>query len=89
MGFTASNSVAALAGEATNPADMLDNLRPQTVLAEELGFEAMWRGTVVGTFCGRCKPQSVVVPLEGLPQMDQRRLDSRDIRRGLSQGITS
>jgi alkanesulfonate monooxygenase SsuD/methylene tetrahydromethanopterin reductase-like flavin-dependent oxidoreductase (luciferase family) len=36
--------VAASAGEATNAADMLDNLRQQTILAEELGFEAIWLG---------------------------------------------
>ena len=44
MKFAAFTTVAASAGEATNAADMLDNLRQQTVLAEELGFEAMWLG---------------------------------------------
>ena len=44
MRFAAFTTVAASAGEATNAADMLDNLRQQTVLAEELGFEAMWLG---------------------------------------------
>ena len=33
-----------LAGEATNAAGLIDNLRQQTILAEELGFEAMWLG---------------------------------------------
>ena len=44
MRFAAFTTVAASAGEATNSADMLDNIRQQTVLAEELGFEAMWLG---------------------------------------------
>ena len=44
MRFAAFSTVAASAGEATNAADMLDNLRQQTVLAEELGFETMWLG---------------------------------------------
>ena len=44
MKFAAFTTVAASAGESTNSADMLDNLRQQTVLAEELGFEAMWLG---------------------------------------------
>ena len=44
MKFAAFTTVAASAGEETNSADMLDNLRHQTVLAEELGFEAMWLG---------------------------------------------
>ena len=44
MRFAAFTTVAASAGESTNSADMLDNLRQQTVLAEELGFEAMWLG---------------------------------------------
>ena len=44
MKFAAFTTVAASAGEATNAADMLDNLRQQTVLAEELGFEAIWLG---------------------------------------------
>ena len=33
-----------LPGEATNAADLIDNLRQQTILAEELGFETMWLG---------------------------------------------
>ena len=44
MRFAAFTTVAGSAGEATSAADMLDNLRQQTVLAEELGFEAMWLG---------------------------------------------
>ena len=44
MRFAAFTTVAASAGEATNAADMLDNLRQQAVLAEELGFEAIWLG---------------------------------------------
>ena len=44
MRFAAFTTVAASAGEATNAAEMLDNLRQQTVLAEELGFEVMWSG---------------------------------------------
>ena len=44
MRFAAFTTVAASSGESTNSADMLDNLRRQTVLAEELGFEAMWLG---------------------------------------------
>ena len=44
MRFAAFTTVSASAGEATNAAEMLDNLRQQTVLAEELGFEAMWLG---------------------------------------------
>ena len=44
MKFAAFTTVAASAGEATNAADLLDNLRQQTLLAEELGFEAMWLG---------------------------------------------
>lgn len=44
MRFAAFTTVARSVGEATNAADMLDNLRQQTVLAEELGFEAMWLG---------------------------------------------
>ena len=44
MRFAAFTTVAASAGEAANAAEMLDNLRQQTVLAEELGFEAMWLG---------------------------------------------
>ena len=44
MRFAAFTTVVASAGEAANAAEMLDNLRQQTVLAEELGFEAMWLG---------------------------------------------
>lgn len=44
MKFAAFTTVAASAGEATQAADILDNLRQQTVLAEELGFEAIWLG---------------------------------------------
>ena len=36
MRFAAFTTVAASAGEATSSADMLDNLRQQTILAEEL-----------------------------------------------------
>ena len=44
MRFAAFTTVAASAGEAANAAEMLDNLRQQTLLAEELGFEVMWLG---------------------------------------------
>ena len=44
MRFAAFTTVAASAGEAVNAAELLDNLRAQTILAEELGFEAMWLG---------------------------------------------
>lgn len=44
MRFAVFTTVADAAGEATNAAGLLDNLRQQTVLAEELGFEAMWLG---------------------------------------------
>ena len=44
MRFAAFTTVAASAGGATNAVEMLDNLRQQTVLAEELGFEVMWLG---------------------------------------------
>ncbi len=44
MRFAAFTTVAASAGEATNAAGFLDNLRQQAVLAEELGFEAIWLG---------------------------------------------
>ena len=44
MRFAAFTTVAASAGEATNAADILDNLRQQAVMAEELGFEAIWLG---------------------------------------------
>ena len=42
MKFAAFTTVAGSAGEATNSEQMIDNLRQQTILAEELGFEAMW-----------------------------------------------
>ncbi len=44
MRFAAFTTVAASAGEAVDSAEFLDNLRQQTILAEELGFEAMWLG---------------------------------------------
>ena len=44
MRFDASTTVAASAGEATSAVGLLDNRRQQTILAEELGFEAMWLG---------------------------------------------
>ena len=44
MRFAAFTTVAASAGEATDAAGFLDNLRQQAVLAEELGFEAIWLG---------------------------------------------
>ena len=44
MKFAAFTTVAASAGEAKDAVGLLDNLRRQTVLAEELGFEAMWLG---------------------------------------------
>ena len=44
MRFAAFTTVAESAGEATDAAGLLDNLRKQTILAEELGFEAMWLG---------------------------------------------
>ena len=44
MRFAAFTTVASSAGEATDAEQMIDNLRQQTVLAEELGFEAMWLG---------------------------------------------
>ena len=44
MKFAAFTTVAASAGEATDAAQMIDNIRQQTVLAEELGFEAIWLG---------------------------------------------
>ena len=44
MRFAAFTTVAASAGEATNAAAILDNLRQQAMLAEELGFEAIWLG---------------------------------------------
>ena len=44
MKFAAFTTVAASAGEVTTSEDFIDNLRQQTILAEELGFEAMWLG---------------------------------------------
>ena len=44
MRFAAFTTVAASAGEATDAASFLDNLRQQAILAEELGFEAIWLG---------------------------------------------
>ena len=44
MKFGAFTTVAASAGEAANAEQMINNLRQQTILAEELGFEAMWLG---------------------------------------------
>ena len=44
MKFGAFTTVAASAGEAANAEQMIDNLRQQTILAEELGFETMWLG---------------------------------------------
>ena len=44
MRFAAFTTVAASTGEATDAAGFLDNLRQQAMLAEELGFEAIWLG---------------------------------------------
>lgn len=44
MRFAAFTTVAASTGGATDAAGFLHNLRQQTVLAEELGFEAIWLG---------------------------------------------
>lgn len=44
MKFAAFTTVAASAGEAADAAGLLDNIRQQTILAEELGFEAIWLG---------------------------------------------
>ena len=44
MKFAAFTTVAASAGEATDAIGLLENLRQQAVLAEELGFEAIWLG---------------------------------------------
>ena len=44
MRFGAFTTVAASAGEATSAVGLLENLRQQTILAEQLGFEAMWLG---------------------------------------------
>ena len=44
MKFAAFTTVAGSAGEARSAEEHIDNLRRQTILAEELGFEAMWLG---------------------------------------------
>ena len=44
MKFAAFTTVAGSAGEATGAEGLLDNLRQQTIIAEELGFEAIWLG---------------------------------------------
>ena len=44
MKFAAFTTVAGSAGEATTAEQHVDNLRQQTILAEEFGFEAMWLG---------------------------------------------
>ncbi len=44
MKFAAFTTVAGSAGEAATADAHIDNLRRQTILAEELGFEAMWLG---------------------------------------------
>ena len=44
MRFAAFTTVAASAGGASDAAGFLDNLRQQAILAEELGFEAIWLG---------------------------------------------
>ena len=44
MKFAAFTTVAASAGEATSAVGLLDNLRRQAVLAEELDFDAIWLG---------------------------------------------
>ncbi len=44
MRFAAFTTVAGSAGEATSAEQLIDNVRQQTILAEELGFEAMWLG---------------------------------------------
>ena len=44
MKFAAFTTVAGSAGETANSEQLMDNLRQQTILAEELGFEAMWLG---------------------------------------------
>ena len=44
MRFAAFTTVAASAGEAVDAAGFLDNLRQQAILAEELGYEAIWLG---------------------------------------------
>ena len=44
MRFAAFTTVAASVGGATDAAGFLNNLRQQAVLADELGFEAIWLG---------------------------------------------
>ena len=44
MRFGAFTTVTGSAGEAANAAELLDNLREQAVIAEELGFETFWVG---------------------------------------------
>ena len=44
MKFAAFTTVAASAGEAGTAQEFIENLRQQTILAEQLGFEAMWLG---------------------------------------------
>ena len=44
MKFAAFTTVAASAGEATDAVGLLENLRAQTIMAEDLGFETMWLG---------------------------------------------
>ena len=44
MKFAAFTTVAGSGGEATSAEEHIDNLRQQTILAEELGFETMWLG---------------------------------------------
>ena len=44
MRFAAFTTVTASAGEATESAGLLDNLRQQAILADELGYEAFWVG---------------------------------------------
>lgn len=54
MRFAAFTTVAASAGGATTAAGFLDNLRQQAILAEELGFEAIWLGEHHFTPFGVC-----------------------------------
>ena len=44
MQFAAFTTVAASAGEASDSAGLLNNIREQAILAEELGYEAIWLG---------------------------------------------
>ena len=44
MKFAAFTTVAGSAGEATSAEQHIGNIRQQTILAEELGFETMWLG---------------------------------------------